>query len=260
VALADKLDLLVSFFAIGEVPTGSKDPFALRRAALGAIRLIRAEGAPASVRVMVQAAAQSAEDGSGGGLPARAAIVEEVATFIFERLKVLLREEGRRHDIIDAAAAAAADDLVDLIRRVEILSDFVATDGGEALLAGLRRALNILKAEARKPAERPEATDPPTASARADPDADAHADVASEEAGLKAALATCRPEVEAALASGDFAFALRALSSLRGPIDAFFNAVLVNDPDPAKRAGRLTLLRQIRQLAVQVADFSLLSG
>jgi len=230
VALADKIDMLTGFFAIGEKPTGSKDPFALRRAALGVIRLIRENGLRLSL---------------GGLFPdeVRGALLD----FYADRLKVVLREDGQRHDLVDAVFALGDDDIVRIVNRVDALSAFLATEAGTSLLAGYRRAVNILKAEEKKA---------PLPSGLA-----GHLPMApAPETQLLEALLTARPIVEVAAADERFSDAMNALTGLRGPVDAFFDDVLVNDPDAAIRENRLKLLLQIKDTFHLVADFSLISG
>ena len=241
VSLADKLDSLEQFFAIGQAPTGSKDPFALRRSALGAIRLITENG----LRYRVPAA---------------------LLDFFADRLKVQQREAGVRHDLIDAVfALGGEDDLVRLLARVRALQAFVGTDDGANLLAGYKRAANILKKEnyAVAPAQAGArgSVDPAPSSAGDDsrlrgPDGD----VEPAEAALIAALDAAEPAAGAAIAREDFAAAMAALATLRAPIDTFFDDVTVNDADPAKRAARLALLARVRAAVHGVADFSRIEG
>jgi len=255
VALADKLDTLRSFFAIDEKPTGSKDPFALRRAALGIIRLITENGL-------------------------RFAVAEgDLLGFFADRLKVQQREAGVRHDLIDAVFALGGEsDLVRLLARVSALQAFVGTEDGVNLLAGYKRAANILKKEAVATAgAQGEGVVPPTG--EEDPlvlvDDPLFKDVAADfahaqpalsytpepaEAALMAALAQAEPQVDAAVAQEAFTTAMAALASLRAPIDAFFDDVTVNDADAEKRAHRLALLDQFRAAVHKVADFSRIEG
>jgi glycyl-tRNA synthetase beta chain len=239
VALADKLDTLAGFFAIGEKPTGSRDPFALRRAALGVIRIILA----GQLRLRLRPLARSALFGPAAGPP----VVAEILAFFADRLKVQLRDEGQRHDLVDAVFALGDDDLVRIVRRVAALAAFLGIEDGANLLSGHKRASNILNAEAKKGAL-------PTGAATTLEGAPA------EEAALIGALAQAEPKVEAALTSEDFAAAMRALAGLRGPVDAFFDKVLVNSPVPEERDNRLRLLSQVRAAMDRVADFSLVSG
>ena len=222
VSLADKLDNLRSFFSIDEKPTGSKDPFALRRAALGIIRLITENGLRMS---------------AGQG---------DLLDFFADRLKVQQREAGVRHDLIDAVfALGGEDDLVRLLARVKALQSFVGTEDGANLLAGYKRAANILKKEewqgggtAKELSYAPEPA----------------------EKALIDALAAAGPKAEAAVAAEDFEVAMAALATLRAPIDTFFDEVTVNDPDQAKRTARLDLLASFRAAVHKVADFSRIEG
>ena len=230
VALADKLDTLTSFFGIDEKPTGSRDPFALRRAALGVIRVVLA----ANLRI-----AFAKRFGKAG--------VDDLLPFFVDRLKVLLRDQGERHDLVDAVFALGDDDLVRIVARVDALSAFLAGEDGANLLAGYKRASNILRAEEKKgplpdgPVGRLENAPP-------------------EETALINVLASAGPRIEADLAKEDFTAAMRALAALRSPVDAFFEHVLVNDPDAATRDNRLRLLIQVRDLMGRVADFSQVAG
>lgn len=225
VALADKLDTVRSFFAIDEKPTGSKDPFALRRAALGIIQIITTN----ALRM-----------GIGEG---------DVLAFFADRLKVQQKEAGVRHDLIDAVfALGGEDDLVRLLARVHALQAFVGTDDGANLLAGYKRAANILKKESF------EADSANSAS-------DLGYDPEPAEAALIAALEQAAPQAASAVAGEKFSDAMAALASLRGPIDAFFDSVTVNDVEnPAKRAARLALLDRFRVAVHKVADFSKIEG
>jgi glycyl-tRNA synthetase beta chain len=241
VALADKLDTLAGFFAIDEKPTGSRDPFALRRAALGVTRIILEN----QLRLRLLQLLPSTDTSLSIRLDAddKAAIM----AFFVDRLKVLLRDQGKRHDLVDAVFALGDDDLTRIVARIEALDEFLTTNDGGNLLAGYKRATNILKAEEKKaplpsgPAERlPNA--PP------------------EENVLINALASIAPRVEADLGKEDFTAAMRALAALRAPVDGFFEHVLVNDPDAATRDNRLRLLIQVRDLMGRVADFSLVAG
>jgi glycyl-tRNA synthetase beta chain len=267
VALADKLDTLTGFWAIDEKPTGSKDPYALRRAALGVIRILVENG----VRLGLSKWAE-----------------RDLLSFFHDRLKVYLRDQGARHDLIDAVLASGIsplegemsvkpteggetvagappsalpgispsrgeitlssnDDLLLIVRRVEALSTFLDTEDGKNLLAGTKRAANILAAEEKKGTRIAAAVDP----------------ALFAEAGEKALFAAVnQAEKEAGEAIGkqDFSAAMRALSALRGPVDAFFEEVLVNAEDEAVRANRLALLARIREATGQVADFSRIAG
>ncbi|WP_176592834.1 glycine--tRNA ligase subunit beta [Sphingobium sp. EM0848] len=221
VALADKLDTLRSFFGIDEKPTGSRDPFALRRAALGVIQIVTANDL-------------------------RFAVAEgDLLDFFADRLKVQQKEAGVRHDLIDAVfALGGEDDLVRLLARVKALQSFIATDDGTNLLAGYKRAANILKKEGVETAEKVELTYAPE----------------QAEADLITALDGAEPRAAAAVVAEDFEGAMAALATLRAPIDAFFETVTVNDADPAKRSARLALLARVREAVHAVADFSKISG
>nr|WP_221773677.1 glycine--tRNA ligase subunit beta [Novosphingobium piscinae] len=236
VALADKLDTLRSFFAIDEKPTGSKDPFALRRAALGMIRIITENG----LRLPLIGAATSAQ---AEPVEAHApALAHDLLAFFADRLKVQQKEAGVRHDLIDAVfALGGEDDLVRLLARVHALQAFVGTEDGANLLAGYKRAANILKKEEWQAAALSYTPEP-------------------EEKALIDALDSAGPRADKALAAEDFAGAMAALATLRGPIDAFFDKVTVNDADPAKRCARLELLDQFRAAVHKVADFSRIEG
>ena len=248
VALADKLDTLASFWAIDEKPTGSKDPFALRRSGLGLIHLILRNGVRLRFRAFGRQVVQRMfEMGNGIGDPSYVdEISNSILAFLADRLKVLLRDQGRRHDLVDAVFALGDDDLVRIVARVEALSAFLATDDGAHLLAGYKRASNILKAEEKKA---PLPTGDPARAAEP-----------AQEAALFDALTAAGPKLDAALAAEDFAGAMTALAALRGPVDAFFDKVLVNDPDVAVRDNRLKLLSRVRTAMGRVADFSLVTG
>ncbi len=251
VALADKLDTLDGFFAIDERPTGSKDPYALRRAALGVIRLVLKSSRSIPLRVMTAEALRIKEHPLENGLGLEHYFVDRSGLIIFfaDRLKVLLREEGKRHDLVDAVFALGDDDLVRIVRRVEALSAFLETEDGASLLAGYKRAANILRAEAKKTPDDDYALD-----------WDPGVLQQPEEQALSAALRIAQGEVERALAVEDFGAAMRHLSQLRRPVDNFFDHVLVNAPEPALRLNRLRLLSGVRDTANRIADFSLVGG
>lgn len=238
VALADKLDVLAGFWAIDEKPTGSKDPFALRRAALGVIRIVLENG----LRLRLAGLLGNLEP----------SVRADLLAFFADRLKVHLREEGARHDLIDAVfALEGQDDLLMIVRRVEALGRFLETDDGANLLAGYRRAANILRIEEKKDARAfDEAPDLALVEARGQ----------SEEKALVAALARAEEEARAALGREDFEGAMRALSVLRAPVDAFFDAVTVNAEDAELRTNRLRLLAALRRAMRNVADFGLIQG
>jgi glycyl-tRNA synthetase beta chain len=254
VSLADKLDTLMAFFAVGEIPTGSKDPFALRRAALGIISLILTNDLRLALTSVLHRAFQlvqqlvekrlSGAESLMGGAPAGA-----VHGVVIDRLKVQQREAGVRHDLIDAVfALGGEDDLVRLLARVKALQAFVETDDGANLLAGYRRAANILKAEEKKDGTAPA----PFAGFDYEPDA--------AEAALADALDAQLPRAEAAIAAEDFAAAMTALSVIRPAIDQFFDDVTVNSQDGTKRSTRLALLDKLRAAMHNVADFSRIEG
>ena len=328
VSLADKLDTLVGFFGYGLRPTGSKDPFALRRAAIAILQLIdtnatRMRLRPALFRLAL-ANYQSAIERSYFDRFAKVAdaygakttdekyellmhlqaagepdvefeaidpkvVTRDIIDFLIDRLKVQQREAGVRHDLIDAVfALGGEDDLVLLLRRVKALQAFVATQEGADLLAGYKRAANILKSSpsllggaagvAEQQRDRPQggggaasaagalssAAPPSSTSAKAMADATSPSklgeDLGEAESALLAALDTAEPLAASAIEAEDFEGAMAALASLRAPIDAFFDGVMVNDPDPEKRAYRLGLLTRFRDAVTQVADFSRIEG
>jgi glycyl-tRNA synthetase beta chain len=241
-SLADKLDTLVGFFAIGETPTGSKDPFALRRAALGVIRLILENRLRLPLKAMFHAAFTIG--GRTGKDPS-----DELLAFFADRLKVHLRERGVRHDLIAAVfAVGGEDDLVRLLARVDALAAFLASDDGANLLTAYRRATNIVRIEERKDGTAYSGAPEPRLFAQ------------TEERTLAARLAESEAAAAAALAREDFAQGMAALAALRGPIDEFFNKVTVNCDDAGLRANRLRLLARIRDTLNAVADFSLIEG
>ena len=252
VALADKLDTLVGFWAIDEKPTGSKDPYALRRAALGVIRLILENelrlpiltiGAEALLRNPKLAEWPEAD---------KRALLVSLLGFFAERLKVYLRETKARHDLIDAVfGAAGQDDFTLVVRRVRALGAFLGTDEGANLLAGYRRAANILKAEAKKaPDDAPGFAEPYDPALVREP----------AEKRLAAAFETVAEQAASAVAGEDFEGAMRALATLREPVDVFFDEITVNAPDPAIRLNRLRLLSGFAAAVHAVADFSRIGG
>lgn len=227
VALADKLDTLSGFWAIDEKPTGSKDPFALRRAALGVVRIIMER----NVR-----------------LPLLSVITDpDLLSFFHDRLKVYLRDLGARYDLIDAVLTPESDDLLMVARRVEALTAFITDQDGINLLAGTKRATQLLAAEEKK------------GTVVADGVADELLKLDAEKA-LYAAIKTAAADAAKAVAGEDFRSAMQALSTLRAPVDKFFEDVLVNDEDAAIRANRLALLKAIREATGTVADFSKITG
>ena len=295
VALADKIDMLVAFWYISEKPTGSKDPFALRRAALGIARQLIEVGArlPLNRLFVHQGRRLSAQLlGTARGLvpnvealasvfgyevtkkdiglvsvveKAREAMLRstvddvppvdweqsywiDLGHFLLERLKVLLRDQGKRHDLVDAVFALGDDDLVRIVRRVEALDAFLATEDGANLLAGYKRASNILKAEEKKG---PVPTGMVNTGLPNQPEA---------ETTLAFAVAAAATAVDAALETEDFAAAMTALSRLRAPVDAFFDKVMVNSDVAEERENRLKLLGQVRAVMGRVADFGQIAG
>ncbi|MEO7240467.1 MAG: glycine--tRNA ligase subunit beta [Sphingomicrobium sp.] len=281
VSLADKLDTLAAFFGIEERPTGSKDPFALRRAALTLIRLQIENGLRMSFVDVFQRALEPLEPAGDEAILVYGLAATQFEDFLSDRLKVQQREAGVRHDLIDAVfALGGEDDLVRLLARVTALQAFVSTGEGRDLLAGYKRAANILKKEKwelpRVMAGRGEQGIPQTgeedplslveepaiaaAVAEMAQGAAAPADAPGEETALTAALDAAEPRAAEAVAAEDFTGAMTALASLRAPIDAFFEAVTVNDPDSATRARRLNLLERFRGAVDQVADFSKIEG
>jgi glycyl-tRNA synthetase beta chain len=285
VSLADKLDTIACFFVIGEKPTGSKDPFALRRAALGVLSLILTSSLRHSVGDMLTTARRTAIDQGIADSRSRPEpysiddefdkiVMADLNVFIQDRLKVQQREAGIRHDLIDAVfALGGEDDLVRLLARVHALQAFVATPDGTNLLAGYKRAANILKKEGYPtPNDRLPGLDPGSrldASAAQDGSGTpgqargdevlAYTPEPAEKALIQA-LAEAAPKAAAAVAEEQFAEAMAALATLRAPIDAFFDSVTVNDADEQKRSARLSLLSRFRDAVHSVADFSKIEG
>lgn len=225
VALADKLDLLTGFWAIDEKPTGSRDPFALRRAALGVIRII-----------------------SENGLRFPLKVEPDLLAFFHDRLKVSLRDAGARHDLVDAVLSADSNDILQVTQRAEALSALLSSSDGQNLLAGYKRGANILAAEEKK--------DGKAYSGAVDQDALQ----LPEETALAFAVDAVHAAASSHVARDDYKGAMAELATLRAPVDAFFTAVLVNDADPAVRANRLNLLARLRDTMHLVADFSKVGG
>lgn len=225
VALADKLDLLTGFWSIDEKPTGSRDPFALRRAALGVIRIV-----------------------TDNKLTFPLQVEPDLLSFFHDRLKVTLRDAGARHDLVDAVIGKDSNDILEITRRVEALGQLLGSDDGVNLLAGYRRAANILSIEEKKDKR---SYDQPVAEEQLKLD---------EEIALADAIMKADAAVAAKVAANDYQGAITALATLRQPVDKFFEAVLVNDPDPAVRANRLSLLTKLRDTMRLVADFSKVAG
>ncbi|MBX3430599.1 MAG: glycine--tRNA ligase subunit beta [Hyphomonadaceae bacterium] len=265
-ALADKLDTLVGFWAIDEKPTGSSDPYALRRAALGLVRIILSTNTRMLAANVIGGASQiisSKSDNvralvgariSGAATTedaVRGALFDDLFQFIVDRLKVQLRDQGKRHDLVDAVFALGDDDLVRIVARVEALDAFLKTEDGANLLAGYKRAANILSAEEKKGKwSADEAKGQVDAAKLAEP----------AEKALYEALEKALPAARAAVEKEEFAAAMKALSGLRAPVDAFFEKVLVNAAEPLLRRNRLLLLSRLREALSQVADFSKIEG
>ncbi len=270
VALADKLDTLVGFWAIGEKPTGSGDPYQLRRAALGVIRTVLENDLRVSLMKMFSEAYKlhtQADNGeaaeplvSRAGKPNVGNTVDwngqrhysdlvDLLSFFADRLKVHLREKGARYDLIDAVfSLGGQDDLALIVKRVEALDAFLKTDDGANLLAGVRRAANILSIEEKKDKKSHAGT------------YDIKLLVETEETALAAAIEEAKQDTVAAINVENFTGAMNALADLRAPVDAFFDKVTVNAPDPKLRENRLKLLSEIRGATQNVADFSKIAG
>jgi glycyl-tRNA synthetase beta chain len=273
VALADKIDILVGFWAIDEKPTGSKDPYALRRAALGVIRIVLDN----QLRLSLAQVADAHSIVMAGLVPAihdlkkkdvdarhkagHDGVANDLLSFFADRLKVQLREQGARHDLVDAVFALGArsaegttgnenvqDDLLLIVRRVEALGKFLETDDGKNLLAGFKRAANILRIEEKKDGKSYDGMPDP---ARYE---------LPEERALAGAIETVREDAADAVGREDFAAAMSAMAKLRPAVDAFFDKVTVNADDKAVRENRLKLLNQIRAATRAVADFSRIEG
>jgi glycyl-tRNA synthetase beta chain len=256
VALADKLDALVGFWAIGEKPTGSGDPYQMRRAALGVIRIVLEN----DLRLPLSEAIEHAIKGysaqgneyvltgvrawSGGD----AFTSSKLRDFMADRLKVQLREQGARYDLVDSVFALRGDDLAVMVKRVEALSEFLKTEDGATLLSGTRRAINILRDEERK--DKTSYAGAVAATLLKEP----------QEHALYAAIRKVKRDTAAAINVENFAGAMRALAELRAPVDAFFDKVIVNAPDTKLRANRLALLSEVRAATLEVADFSKIAG
>ncbi|MEV8466443.1 glycine--tRNA ligase subunit beta [Fluviibacterium sp. DFM31] len=251
VALADKIDTLTGFWAIDEKPTGSKDPFALRRAALGVIRLVLENGVRCNLKsrpgVLAKAKELVGVRVTQGG--SSFADENDLLSFIHDRLKVYLRDRGIPHDVIDACLAMPGnDDLALLVKRAEALAAVLKTDDGENLIQGFKRANNILtQAEEADGVEYSYGAEVKLAETDA-------------EKALFAALESQGAAISSAIKAEDFAGAMGAMAQLRGPIDAFFEAVQVNADNQVVRRNRLNLLHMIRQTCGQVADLTRLAG
>jgi len=249
VALADKLDTLVGFWVIDEKPTGSKDPYALRRAGLGIIRLIISNQLRIPLKHYLREAWREDAFRGGGTTTQPNNFITDLLGFFADRLKVQLREQGARHDLVDGVfALQGQDDLLLILRRVDALAKFLDTDDGKNLLAGYKRAVNIIRIEEKKD----------NASYTGAPDPQLYRQ--AEEQALAAGIGAARQEASAAVAREDFAGAMAAIAKSRPAVDAFFDKVTVNVDDPALRANRLKLLNQIREATLAVADFSRIEG
>lgn len=249
VALADKIDALVGFFAIDEKPTGSKDPFALRRAALGVIRIILENKLRVSLKMLFERAYQLYA-GKITTLRPKTDVTADLLQFFTERLKVALKDQGVRHDLIDAVFAAKADDdLSRVVARVNAVQDFLKTDDGTNLLAGYKRATNILRIEEKK--------DKKSYSAK---DVQEKLLAEEQEKALFKALHASGDKIKADLAKEDYKSVMTAMSGIRGAVDQFFDKILVNADDAALRANRLSLLAGIAGTMNDVAEFSKLEG
>jgi glycyl-tRNA synthetase beta chain len=264
VALADKIDTLAGFWANNEKPTGSKDPFALRRAALGIIRIALENGIRLGLRsILVNALERHSVvlTTPGGRTPVtnpsvvetgkqmRQIVASELLLFFADRLKVQLRDQGARHDLVDAVfALEGQDDLLLIVRRVEALGKFLDTEDGKSLLAGIKRATNIIRIEEKKDSR--EYTGTPDPKRYELP----------EEKALAQAIDTAKAEATRAVEKEDFAAAMRGMAKLRPSVDAFFDKVTVNVDDKPLRENRLKLLNEIRAATRAVADFSKIEG
>jgi glycyl-tRNA synthetase beta chain len=282
VALAEKLDTLVSFWLVNELPTGSKDPFALRRASVGAVKIIEEKELRLRLQPLIKYGAQFSEADAvatifkGGDELAKVQMkkseswrikqesdrninitywkfdgekLEGLLSFFADRLKVYLKDQGARHDLIDAVfSLGGQDDLLMVVRRVEALSKFLDSDDGKNLLIGYKRAVNILRAEEKK--------DGVTYSGKIE---DKYI-LKPEERELKRVVEAAAALAKKAVDAEDFEGAMRAISKLRVPVDAFFENVTVNDTDSERRANRLRLLNRIREAMAEVADFSKIEG
>jgi len=243
VALADKLDLLVGFFAIGERPTGSGDPYALRRAALGIIRIVRENNLRLKLLPLVDLAGQAWHHHGVHPVPP-----QEILDFLAERLRVQLRAEGARHDVLAAVFAAGADDdITRLLARTEAITALLLSDDGANLLSAYRRAANILRIEERKDGPHDGEPDPTLL-------------LLDEETQLAHALHAAGDAIQPLLEREDFAAAMAAMARLRPPLDAFFDKVTVNAQEPDLRRNRLRLVHTVRSTMDRIADFSKIEG
>jgi glycyl-tRNA synthetase beta chain len=247
-AIADKLDTLVGFWAIDEKPTGSKDPYALRRAALGVIRIVEEKHVRLPLLPLFDGGLQLYRGQLGQDFGADFDRLD-LLTFFADRLKVYLRDQGLRHDLIDAVfALGGQDDLLLIVKRVAALSKFLDSDDGKNLLAGVKRATNILKIEEKKDGR------------SFDGNVNTNILIQGEERELNTAINGASARARQAVAAEDFEAAMRAIAKLRAPVDAFFDKVTVNADDPSFRENRLKLLNRIRAATREVADFSRIEG
>jgi glycyl-tRNA synthetase beta chain len=251
VALADKLDLLTMFWVIDEKPTGSRDPFALRRAALGVIRILVEN----KIKLPLHTPGASLlwillNNNSPVALSSEKSgeIISDLINFFHERLKGMLRDKGARHDLVDAVITLLSDDMLEITQRVNALSSLLEKEVGENLLAGYRRAVNILVAEEKKDGVKYLG------------DVDSELLTLAPEQNLAVAIGDVKQQVEANIASDDFAGAIEALADLHKPVDEFFADVMVNDDDGSVRVNRLNLLASLRDVMHLVADFSKVEG
>ena len=245
IALADKIDTLVGFWAVDEKPTGSKDPYALRRAALGIITIVLDN----AIRLRTLPAVEFAADGLRAIEISRSLLPSDLLSFFADRLKGQLREKGARHDLVDAVfALEGQDDLLLIVRRVEALGKFLDTEDGKNLLAGYKRATNIIRIEEKKDGH--QYTGAPVAKLYDQ----------SEEKALAQAIDAAKTEASRAVEAEDFEAAMRAMARLRPHVDTFFDKVTVNVEDKKVRENRLKLLNEIRAATRAVADFSKIEG
>ncbi|MGB3746246.1 MAG: glycine--tRNA ligase subunit beta [Xanthobacteraceae bacterium] len=249
VALADKLDALVGFWAIGEKPTGSKDAFALRRAALGVIRIVLDNKIRLSLINAMKSATARLFAAGALDLVNRSQLPADLLAFFADRLKVQLREQGARHDLVDAVfVLEGQDDLLLIVRRVEALAQFLDSEDGKNLLAGYKRATNIIRIEEKKDGRQYTGAPQPKLYQQA------------EEKALAQTINAAKIEAARAVQKEDFAAAMRAMAKLRPSVDTFFDKVTVNVEDKALRENRLKLLNEIREATRAVADFSKIEG
>ena len=251
VALADKMSVLVAFWSIDQKPTGSKDPYALRRAALGVIRIVLDNSLRIRLLPLIETAIRKCllATGTKSPIAENHSVPADLLAFFADRLKVQLREQGARHDLVDAVfALEGQDDLVLIVRRVEALAQFLDTEDGKNLLGGFKRAANILRIEEKR--DNKTYDGPP----------DERLYQLPEEIALARAVNVAKDEAGRAVAAEDFGAAMTAMAKLRPHVDAFFDKVTVNVDDPALRANRLKLLNEIRAATRTVADFSRIEG